>query len=99
VGAIRHVLADRSVEGPVNITAPNPVTNAEYTRTLGRVLHRPTLLPTPTPALQLLLGRELVSEMLLGGQRVLPTVLQASGYTFARPTLEEALVALLGRRR
>ncbi len=98
VGAIRHVLTDRSLEGPVNLTAPNPVTNAEYTRTLGRVLHRPTLLPTPTPALQLMLGRELVSEMLLGGQRVLPRVLQASGYTFAYRTLADALAALLGRR-
>ncbi len=79
VGAIRHVLATESVAGPVNLTAPNPVTNAEYTRTLGRVLHRPTVVPTPTPALQLLLGRELVSEMLLGGQRVVPAVLRASG--------------------
>ncbi len=98
LGAIRHVLANPSVDGPVNVTSPNPVTNAEYTRALGRVLRRPTVLPTPTPVLQLLLGRELVSEMLLGGQRVLPTALQASGYTFARPSLEEALADMLGRR-
>ncbi|HEX2275093.1 MAG TPA: TIGR01777 family oxidoreductase [Acidimicrobiales bacterium] len=98
VGAIRHVLAAPSVEGPVNLTAPNPVTNAEYTRVLGRVLHRPTIVPTPTPALQLLLGRELVSEMLLGGQRVVPAVLQASGYTFTHPSLEEALACMLDRR-
>ena len=98
VGAIRHVITNSSVEGPVNVTSPNPVTNAEYTRVLGRVLHRPTLLPTPTPVLQLMLGRELVSEMLLGGQRVRPTVLQASGYTFARPSLEEALAGMLARR-
>ncbi len=98
VSAIRHVLTNRSVDGPVNVTSPNPVTNAEYTRALGRVLHRPTLLPTPTPVLQLLLGRELVSEMLLGGQRVLPAVLQASGYAFARPSLEEALADMLARR-
>jgi uncharacterized protein (TIGR01777 family) len=98
VGAIRHVLASESVAGPVNLTTPNPVTNAEYTRTLGRVLHRPTLVPTPTPALQLVLGRELVSEMLLGGQRVVPAVLRASGYTFAHPRLEEALAAMLDRR-
>ena len=98
VDAIRHVLTHQSVDGPVNLTAPKPVTNAEYTRTLGRVLHRPTLLPTPTPALQLMLGRELVSEMLLGGQRVLPTVLEATGYTFAYRALDDALAALLGRR-
>ncbi len=97
VGAIHHVLTNGSVEGPVNVTSPNPVTNAEYTRVLGRVVRRPTLLPTPTPALQLMLGRELVSEMLLGGQRVLPTVLQASGYTFAHPSLEEALADMLAR--
>ena len=97
VGAIRHVLGDESVSGPVNLTAPNPVTNAEFTRALGRVLHRPTLLPTPTPALQLVLGRELVSEMLLGGQRVLPAVLQASGYSFVHPSLEEALADMVGR--
>jgi uncharacterized protein (TIGR01777 family) len=98
IGAIRHVLADESVAGPVNLTAPNPVTNGDYTRTLGRVLHRPTVVPTPTPALQLLLGRELVSEMLLGGQRVVPTVLRASGYTFSHPRLEQALAAMLDRR-
>ena len=98
VGAIRHVLTTASVEGPVNVTSPNPVTNAEYTRVLGRVLHRPTRLPTPTPALRLLLGRELVSEMLLGSQRVLPAVLQSSGYAFAQPTLEEALTDMLARR-
>ena len=98
VGAIRHVLGEESVSGPVNLTAPDPVTNAEFTRALGRVLHRPTLLPTPTPALQLLLGRELVSEMLLGGQRVLPAVLQASGYSFVHPSLEEALADMVGRR-
>jgi uncharacterized protein (TIGR01777 family) len=97
VGAIRHVLGEESVSGPVNLTAPNPVTNAEFTRALGRVLHRPTLLPTPTPALQLVLGRELVSEMLLGGQRVLPAVLQASGYSFVHPSLEEALADMVGR--
>ena len=97
VGAIRHVLDHDSIDGPVNLTAPNPVTNAEFTRALGRVLHRPTLLPTPTPALQLLLGRELVSEMLLGGQRVLPAVLDRSGYSFAHPHLEGALADLIGR--
>jgi uncharacterized protein (TIGR01777 family) len=98
VGAIRHVLEHAEVGGPVNLTAPEPVTNADFTRTLGRVLRRPTLLPTPTPALHVLLGRQLVAEMLLGGQRVLPAVLTESGYRFRHPTLERALAAMLGRR-
>ena len=97
IGAIRHVLDEESLHGPVNLTAPTPVTNAEYTRTLGRVLHRPTAIPTPTVALWALLGRELVAEMLLAGQRVLPGKLTASGYGFRHPVLEPALRELLGR--
>lgn len=97
VGAIRHVLAHEEIAGPVNLTAPGPVTNAEYTRLLGRALHRPTLLPTPTLALQALLGRELVAEMLLAGQRVLPAVLAESGYAFRHPALDAAFEAMLGR--
>jgi uncharacterized protein (TIGR01777 family) len=98
VGAIRHVLEHPEVVGPVNLTAPEPVTNTEFTRILGRALRRPTVLPTPTPALHVLLGRQLVAEMLLGGQRVLPAVLAASGYQFRHPTFEGALAAMLGRR-
>jgi uncharacterized protein (TIGR01777 family) len=98
VGAIRHVIEHAELGGPVNLTAPEPVTNAGFTRTLGRILHRPTLLPTPTPALHVLLGHQLVAEMLLGGQRVLPAALAASGYRFRHPTLEDALAAMLGRR-
>jgi len=97
VRAISHVLEHDSLDGPVNLTAPNPVTSAEYAKTLGRVLHRPTVLPIPTPALQLMLGRQLVSEMLLGGQRVLPAALESSGYAFANPHLEAALAAAIGR--
>jgi uncharacterized protein (TIGR01777 family) len=98
VGAIRHVIEHAELGGPVNLTAPEPVTNAGFTRTLGRILHRPTLLPTPTPALHVLLGHQLVAEMLLGGQRVLPAALAASGYRFRHPTLEDALATMLGRR-
>ncbi|MGI9021682.1 MAG: TIGR01777 family oxidoreductase [Acidimicrobiales bacterium] len=97
VGAIRHVLEREQISGPVNLCAPEPVTNAEFTRTLGRVLHRPTAVPTPTPALHLMFGKEMVAEMLLGGQRVQPAVLQSTGYTFALPILDEALTALLVR--
>ena len=83
------------MRGPVNLTAPNPVTNAEFTKTLGRVLRRPTILPTPTVALKALFGGDAVDEMFLGGQRVVPAKLQASGYDFRHPTLEPALRALV----
>ena len=65
MGAIGHVLRDERVSGAVNVTAPNPVTNAEYARTLGRVLGRPAVLPAPAPALKLVLG-EFASEVLTG---------------------------------
>lgn len=97
IGAILHVLADDTVRGPVNLVAPNPVTNATFTKTLGRVLGRPTLLPTPTVALKALFGGDAVDEMFLGGQRVAPAKLEASGYIFRYPTLEPALRALLGK--
>ncbi len=97
IAAIAHLLTTDELSGPVNVTSPQPVTNAEYTATLARVLKRPAILPTPTPALQLLFGREMVKEMMLGGQRVLPARLQASGFTFAHPELEGALRHLLGR--
>lgn len=94
VGAIRHLLT-ADVSGPVNLTAPNPVTNAEFTATLGRVLQRPTKLPTPMLPLKALYGAELVQSLLLDGQRVQPAALEASGYEFALPTLEGALRAVL----
>ena len=95
VGAIAHVLGDGAVRGPVNLTAPNPVTNAEFTKTLGKVLGRPTFLPTPTLALRALFGRDAVDEMFLGGQRVVPAKLEATGYEFRHPYLEPALRVLL----
>jgi uncharacterized protein (TIGR01777 family) len=97
VGAILHAIEHQDVHGPVNATAPNPVTNAEFTATLGRVLHRPTLLPTPLPPLELVYGRELVHALLLSGQRVQPAHLLASGYEFRHPSLEAALRAVLDR--
>ena len=81
----------------MNLTTPNPVTNAEMTKTLGAVLRRPTLLPVPSFGPKLLLGPELAAVLLYEGQRVLPRVLEATGFTFAHPTLEEALRSLLGR--
>jgi len=96
VGALMHVLATAGLAGPVNLTAPHPVTNADFTATLARVLHRPAVLPVPTVALNALFGKEMVAEMLLAGQRVLPAALQGSGFTFAHPDLEQALRHMLG---
>ena len=91
VGAILHALDHSDVAGPLNLTAPEPATNDQFTRTLNRVLRRPTLLPTPTFALKAMFGGEAVDEMFLGGQRVVPHRLQESGYRFAYPSLEGAL--------
>ena len=97
VAAIIHLLTNEATRGPVNVTSPEPVTNAEFTATLARVLKRPAFMPVPTPALHVLFGKEMTKEMLLGGQKVLPTRLQESGYTFAHPGLEDALRHTLGR--
>lgn len=96
VGAIRWLL-DNDVAGPVNLTAPEPVTNAEMTKVLGEVLHRPTVLPVPSFGPKLLLGAELAEALLFTSQRVLPGVLNERGYQFVHPNLEPALRALLDR--
>ena len=96
VGAIRHAIDHDSVRGPVNMVAPNPVTNAEFARTLGHVLHRPTVLPTPMLPVKLRFGGELVDALLLGSQRVAPAQLQVTGYEFGSPTLEPGLRQVLG---
>lgn len=97
VGLIHHALTDEELSGPVNATAPNPVTNHNFTKTLGRVLGRPTVLRTPAPVLQLLLG-EFAKEGLLASQRAIPARLQETGYRFSQPELEPALRDLLGKR-
>jgi uncharacterized protein (TIGR01777 family) len=96
VGAILHLL-DHEVEGAVNLTAPNPVRNEEFARTLGAVLHRPSAIPVPAFGPRLVLGSDRADNLLFTSQRVLPAVLPASGYTFQHPTLEEALRAVLDR--
>ena len=96
LGAIHHLLMTDSLSGPVNATAPHPVTNREFTATLGRVLNRPALLPVPAPALRLAFG-EMADVAILSSQRVLPARLQASGFGFRYPELEPALRHLLGR--
>ena len=97
VAAIRKVIDDPSLGGPVNLTAPNPVTNAELTATMGKVLGRPTFLPTPLLPLKLRYGAELVQHLLLDGQRVQPAKLEAAGFAFGHTELEPALRALLGK--
>jgi uncharacterized protein (TIGR01777 family) len=97
VAALIAALADDRLTGPVNVTAPSPVTNAELTATLGRVLGRPTILTVPAAPLRLLLG-EMATEMLLVSQRVVPGQLSAAGFDFRYPGLEEALRAALRHR-
>jgi uncharacterized protein (TIGR01777 family) len=92
--AILHLLDTDAIAGPVNLTAPNPVTNGEFTSTLGNVVHRPTVLPTPLPALKLVYGGELV-DTLLGSQRVSSGKLRGSGFDFAYTDLDGALRATL----
>ncbi|MEA2829242.1 MAG: uncharacterized protein QOG43_3681 [Actinomycetota bacterium] len=97
VAAIRHLLATATIDGPVNLTAPNPVTNAEFTKALGKVLGRPTVMPVPKLALNTMFGKEMVAEMLLAGQRVVSAVLQESGFTFVDDEIEAALRRILGK--
>jgi len=96
VGAIIHCLRAPELRGPVNATSPNPVTNIEYTKALGRALHRPTVVPIPVQGLALLMGAELVSS-LLTSQRVVPEALLRSGYRFEHPTIDEGLQTALAR--
>lgn len=96
VGALMHVLSDETLAGPVNIVAPRPVTNREFTKTLGRVLRRPTILPMPAFAARLAFG-EMANDLLLASTRVEPQRLLDSGYSFQHPQLEAALRALLHR--
>ena len=97
VGAIHHALMHDDLSGPVNVTAPEPVTNAEFTKTLGRVLKRPTIFPLPAFVARLAFG-ELANEMLLAGQKVNPRRLVETGYRFRFPDLEPALRHVLGRQ-
>jgi uncharacterized protein len=91
VEMVRWTLSNPAVSGPLNATAPNPVTNREFAAILGRVLRRPALVPTPPFALRLALGREMADALLLGGQRVLPSNAQSHGFVFRYPLLEPAL--------
>ncbi len=90
VGAIKLALTDESIRGPLNIVSPHPVTNEEFTKTLGHVLSRPTALAMPAFAVRLAFG-EMADEMLLTSQRVIPKRLNDAGYDFEYPELEGAL--------
>lgn len=92
--AAMEFLLTAEVSGPVNMVAPNPVTNAEYVKALGKVLHRPTTV-TPMLGPRLLLGRELADSLLLTSTRVAPAALVAAGFTFGQPDLDGALRSVL----
>ncbi|MFM7069648.1 MAG: DUF1731 domain-containing protein, partial [Actinomycetes bacterium] len=93
VAAIEFLLT-ANVSGPVNLATPNPVTNAEYTKTLGRVLHRPTtIIPMAGP--RLLFGKELADSLLLTSSRIAPAALNAAGFEFSQPTLDGALRSVI----
>ncbi|GAB3666127.1 TIGR01777 family oxidoreductase [Actinocorallia lasiicapitis] len=93
IRALRFLL-DSDLSGPVNLTAPNPVTNAEFTRSLAAALHRPAPFVVPAPLMRLAL-RDFAAEVPLVSQRALPTRLTAAGFTFTQPTLGPALHAVL----
>lgn len=98
IGAMRHTLAHDALAGAVNAVAPEPVTQREFARALGRALHRPARLPAPAFALRLLLGRERADALLLASQRALPERLLETGFRFKTPTLDAALARALRDR-
>jgi len=95
VSALVFALERDDIEGPVNFVSPTPVTNADFTAALGRVLKRPTVLPVPKFALRLGVGSDMANEMLIGGARVVPALLHARGFRWEHTTLEPALRSLL----
>jgi NAD dependent epimerase/dehydratase family enzyme len=94
VGSIRHAMATESLAGPLNVVSPRPATNAEFTKALAKVLHRPAVFPMPAAAARLALG-EMADELLLASARVVPRKLESSGYAFQFRDLEAALRAAL----
>jgi uncharacterized protein (TIGR01777 family) len=96
VGGIQHAMRTESLSGPVNLVAPNPVRNAEFTKVLASVLGRPAFFPVPEFALRLAFGQMAAEELLLASQRVEPSKLRTSGYEFRFPELRAALANLVG---
>jgi len=98
IEVIRFASEMEAVQGPVNATAPPPVTNLQFAKELGQLLGRPALIRTPVFTLRTALGREMADELLLTSQKVMPARLQEYGFQFRFPTLQEALKELLGKR-
>ncbi len=96
VGLLRHAALSDGVRGAIAVVGPAPVQNADFTRALGRAVHRPAILPVPRFALKLALGE--LGDVVFQSQRVMPRVARESGYTFRHPTLDEALSDALLRR-
>jgi uncharacterized protein len=94
IGGLRFVVENQRISGPANFVAPNPVTNAEFTKTLGRVLSRPTLFPVPKFGARLAFG-EMADALLLSSQRVDPVRLKSENYSFRFPALDKALRHIL----
>ncbi len=97
IAGLRFTIENASINGPVNFVAPNPVTNAEFTKSLGRVLARPTLFPVPAFGARLAFG-EMADALLLSSQKVEATVFEDKGFLFSWPTLEPTLKHLLSKR-
>jgi hypothetical protein len=96
VGAFNFLMFRDDLSGPVNITSPNPVTNKQFTKALGRAISRPTILPVPSFGIKMLFG-EMGQEMLLEGQRAIPTKLQDAGFEFEFVGIEDALRHVMGK--
>lgn len=96
VGIIQHIIANDSLRGPVNVVSPNAVTNREFTKSLGRAVHRPTIFPMPSLAARLAFG-QMADEVLLASTRAIPAKLTESGYGFRHSELRGALEHLLSR--
>jgi uncharacterized protein (TIGR01777 family) len=93
VALTQRLIEDAAASGPFNLSAPAPVTNAEFTAALGRALHRPAVMPVPAFALKLALGE--IADVLLTGQRAVPAKAEALGYRFRYPRIDEALASAL----
>jgi uncharacterized protein (TIGR01777 family) len=96
IDLVRFAIQTPAMSGPVNASAPNPVTNREFARALGRVLHRPAFLPAPGFALKLMLG-EMADALLLSGQRAVPAKAERLGFTFTFKNVSEALQAIFAK--
>jgi len=94
IGIIMHCIQNQELEGPVNSTAPEPVTNRDFTRNLGKALHRPTFIPMPALIAKILFG-QMGHELLLSGKKVLPVKVLQSGYSFKYAKLSDALDSVL----